>query len=160
MPWEIMCFGFFVYLTQLLRVHYILLLSFFFLLFFLSPFIILFVFALLHTFSYVTLFTINTSVITLQKKKNPIPGTHALRISSRLSIACSQALLWLAFFHRLPHLWFSTVLLKVHHFISLHFSLLLRTSLLLRFCHNPHVTLWVTSTLSQASPRTLLLATL
>ena len=26
-------------------------------------------------------------------------------------------------FHRLPHLWLSTMLLKVHHFISLHFSL-------------------------------------
>ena len=118
-----MCFGFFVYLTPLLRVHYILLLSCFILLFFLSPFIILFVFVLFYTFSYVTLFTINTSVITLQKKKNPIPGTRALLITSRLSIACSQALLRLAFFHRLPHLWLSTVLLKVHHFISLHFSL-------------------------------------
>ena len=99
------------------------LLSCFILLSFLSPFIILFVFALFHTFTYVTLFTINTSVITLQKKKNPIPGTCALRISSCLSIACSQALLQLAFFHRLPHLWLSTVLLKVHHFISLRFSL-------------------------------------
>ena len=59
----------------------------------------------------------------LQKKKNPIPGTRALRISSHLSIACSQALLRLAFFHRLPHLWLSTVLLNVHHFISLRFSL-------------------------------------
>ena len=56
------------------------------------------------------------------KKKNPIPGTCALRISSHLSIACSQALLRLAFFHCLPHLWLSTVLLKVHHFISLRFS--------------------------------------
>ena len=32
-----------------------------------------------------------------KKKKNPIPGTRALRISSCLSIACSQALLRLAF---------------------------------------------------------------
>ena len=57
----------FVYLAQLLRVHYILLLSCFILLFCLSPFIILFVFALFHTFLYVTLFTINTSVITYKK---------------------------------------------------------------------------------------------
>ena len=72
--------------------------------------------------------------------KNPIPGTRALQISSRLSIACSQALLRLAFFHRLPHLWLSTVLLKVHHFISHHFSLFAShiafTSLLSRsLCH-------------------------
>ena len=32
-------------------------------------------------------------------------------------------MLRLAFFHRLPHLWLSTVLLKVHHFISLCFLL-------------------------------------
>ena len=55
--------------------------------------------------------------------KNPIPGTRALQISSCLSLACSQALLRLTFFHHLPHLWLSTMLLKVHHFISLHFSL-------------------------------------
>ena len=68
-----MYFGFFVYLTQLLRIHYILLLLCFILLFFLSPFIILFVFVLFHTFSYVTLFTINTSVITLQKRRIQFP---------------------------------------------------------------------------------------
>ena len=85
------------------------------------------------------------------KKKNPIPGTRALQISSHLSIACSQALLQLAFFHRLPHLWLSTVLLKVHHFISLCFLLFALHFAFVtipasrfgshRHCHKPHLAL-------------------
>ena len=120
-----MCFCFFVYLliTQLLRVHYIFLLSCFILLFCLSPFIILFVFALFHTFLYVTLFTINTSVITLPKKEgsNSRNSCTSNFISSQYSLQSGFALACL--FHRLPHLWLSTMLLKVHHFISLCFLL-------------------------------------
>ena len=73
-----------------------------------------------------------------EKKKNPIPGTRALQVSSRLSIACSQASLRLAF--SIAYLICGLAPCCLRSTILFHFAF----CFLLRFCHNPRVMLRVT----------------
>ena len=49
------------------------------------------------------------------------------------------------FFHRLPHLWLSTVLLKVHHYISLRIPHFASHFTFICFSSQPRVTLRITS---------------
>ena len=109
-------------------------------------------FVLFHVFLYFTSFTINSSVFTLQHKKS-VPEPLYTLISSRLSISLHLGFALARLFHCLHHPCLSTMLLKAHHSISLHFCLALCFYTLL-FVTNLVSHFRSHRTSSQASPHT------